>query len=280
MQTLKHSSNALSSEAAKNLVFDHWNFLTSLARKRFPNDIDMGDQALSYVLDKLEEQDWQRVRVWDGCGSFATFVAVLASRMMTDFVRSRFGYHRPPTWLKEKKDAVWRKAYKLYAVDKYERREAIEVLCSGSSEMNRNTVEEVVNTVYSKCTKQARFSEGNVGIDQITESSVVETDTTMPDTIEINNKQLIEVLLEYIQSSDTSLEELEDDTIKNLLNNLKSHIKMSDEDRLLLRLRFCEGLKIKEIRQMLHLQGNPYKRINGLLDDLRNACQQSGLIAA
>lgn len=278
MQTIKKSRNTLSSEAAKNLVFDHWNFLTSLARKRFPNDNDLGDQALSYVLDKLEEDDWQRVRGWDGCGSFATFVAVLASRLMTDFVRSRFGYHRPPTWLQEKKDVVWKKAYKLYAVDKYERREAIEVLHSNFSEMTRIKIEEIVNTVYSKCTKQARFSEGNIGIDQIVESSSM--DNTMPENIEINNKQLIEVLVEFIQSSEDTIETIADDSVKGLLNHLQSHISMSDEDRLLLRLRFCEGLQIKEITQMLHIDGNPYKRINRLIDDLRNACQQSGLVAA
>ncbi len=275
MQTIKKSRNTLSSETAKNLVFDHWNFLTSLARKRFPNDNDLGDQALSYVLDKLEEEGWQRVRGWDGCGSFATFVAVLASRLMTDFVRSRFGYHRPPTWLQEKKDVVWKKAYKLYAVDKYERREAIEVLHSDYSEINRIKIEEIVNTVYSKCTKQARFSEGNIGIDQIVESSSM--GNTMPENIEINNKQLIEVLVEFIQSSEDTIA---DDSVKGLLNHLQSHISMSDEDRLLLRLRFCEGLQIKEITQMLHIDGNPYKRINRLIDDLRNACQQSGLVAA
>jgi DNA-directed RNA polymerase specialized sigma24 family protein len=278
MQTKKNTKNTLTSEAAKNLVFDHWNFLTSLARKRFPNDSDMGDQALSFVLDKLEENDWNRIRGWDGTGSFATFVAVLATRLMTDFVRSRFGYHRPPTWLQEKQDVMWQKAFKLCTVDKYERREAIEILCSENSEMNPDAIEEIVHTVYAKCTKQARFSEGNIGIDQIVESS--STDNIMPENIDINDKQLIEVLVEYIQSDTTAVDVIADDTVKDLLSHLKSHIDMSDEDRLLLRLRFCEGLKIKEISQILHLKGNPYKRINGLIDDLRSACQQSGLVAA
>ena len=273
MQTIKSSSNTLTSEAAKNLVFDHWNFMTSLARKRFPNDNDMGDQALSYVLDKLEELEWQRIRGWDGNGSFATFLAVLVTRLMTDFVRSRFGYHRPPTWLKEKQDVEWQKAFKLCTVEKYERREAIEFLCSEASEMSREALEEIVNTVYSKCIKQARFSEGNIGIDQIEELPAMDDDKQD----NINNKQLIEVLMEYIQADTDAVV---DDTVKDLLSHLKSHIKMSDEDRLLLRLRFCEGLKINEIKQMLHLDGNPYKRISRLIEDLRNACQHCGLVAA
>lgn len=247
--------------------------MTSLARKRFPNDNYMGDQALSYVLDKLEEQEWQRVIGWDSCGSFATFLAVLVTRLMTDFVRMKFGYHRPPAWIKEKEGALWQKTFKLCTVDKYERRETIETLCSGSSEMSREEIEKMVNTVYSKCTKQARFSEGNIDIELIEEPSSV--DDGMQDAF--NNKQLLEVLLEYIQSDSSSIDTINDGNIKELLNHLKSHIDMSDEDRLLLRLRFCEGLKVKEISKMLHLETNLYKRINGLIDNLRNACQMSGM---
>lgn len=273
--TIIKNNKTLTSERAKELVFDHWNFMTSLARKRFPNDNDMGDQALSYVLDKLEEQEWQRVIGWDGCGSFATFLGVLVTRLMTDFVRMKFGYHRPPAWIKEKKDAFWQRAFKLCTVDKYERRETIEVLCSERSEMSREEIEEMVNTVYAKCTKQARFSEGNIDIDQIEESA--SKDDGMEDNI--SNKQLLEVLLEYIQADDSTADTVVDDSTKGLLDHLKSHINMSDEDRLLLRLRFCEGLKVNEISKMLHLDSNLYKRINGLIDDLRNACQQCGMEA-
>ncbi len=276
MKAIRNSSDALTVEAAKNLVFDHWDFMTGVARKRFPNDNDMGDQALSYVLDKLEEQEWQRIRGWDGCGSFSTFLAVLVTRLMTDFVRSKFGYHRPPTWLKEKKDAVWLKVFKLCTVDKYERREAIEILSSDtSSEISSEALEEIVRVVYSKCTKQARFSEDNIGIDQVQEASSMDVDKR--DNI-INNKRLIEVLVEYIQSDANTVVTTDDDTINNLLSHLRSIITMSDEDRLLLRLRFCEGIKVSEIGQMLHLEGNPYKRINELVDDLRNACRKCGLL--
>jgi DNA-directed RNA polymerase specialized sigma24 family protein len=274
MKTIKKPSNTLTSEAAKNLVFDHWNFMTSLARKRFPNDNDMGDQALSYVLDKLEEQAWQRIIGWDGGGSFATFLAVLTTRLMTDFVRSRFGYHRPPAWLKEKKDALWQKAFKLCTVEKYERQEALEVLCSETSEKSRDEIEAIVNLVYAKCTKQARFSEGNVDIDQIQESASMDDDKQD----KINNKQLIEVLMECIQADDSQADEPVDESIKDLLGDLKTRINLSDEDRLLLRLRFCKGLKINEISQMLQLEGNLYKRINGLIEELRNACRQCGLV--
>jgi DNA-directed RNA polymerase specialized sigma subunit len=94
----------------------------------------------------------------------------------------------------------------------------------------------------------------------------------------INNKQLIEVLMECIQADDSQADEPVDESIKDLLGDLKTRINLSDEDRLLLRLRFCKGLKINEINQMLQLEGNLYKRINGLIEELRNACRQCGLV--
>lgn len=269
-------NGTLSAEEAKKLFFEHWDFLTRLARKRFPNDVDMGDQAMSYVLDKLEEQEWQRIRTWDGKGSFATFLGVLVSRQMTDFVRSRFGYLRPPVWLKEKKDPAWQQAFKMFAVAKLERQEAIESLCATLSHMNRDKVEEIVNVVYAKCTKQARFSEGNIGIELVEE--VPSPDDEMQEAL--NNKQLIEVLLEFIQSEADTTDDLNDENIKELLSRLRTQLDMSDEDRLLLRLRFCEGLKVNEISQRLHLKGNLYKRINGLIENLKSACQQCGLVVS
>ena len=96
----------------------------------------------------------------------------------------------------------------------------------------------------------------------------------------LNNKQLIEVLLEFIQSEADTTDDLNDENIKELLSRLRTQLDMSDEDRLLLRLRFCEGLKVNEISQRLHLKGNLYKRINGLIENLKSACQQCGLVVS
>jgi hypothetical protein len=275
MQSLKNSKNILTADTAKNLVFEHWVFLTDLAYKRFPNDTEMSGQALSFVLYKLKEQDWKRIRDWDGQGSFTTFLAVLGARQMTGFVSSRFGCYRPPVWLQQKNDPLWDKAFRLFAVEKYHRSEALEALFADTSKMNLDDLEEIVDTVYSKCTNQARFSEDDVVIDHI--GALVTVDAGLADTA-FNNNRLIEILMECIQSEVTSIDAITDNRVRDLLSYLKNQIDISDEDRLILRLKFCEGLKIKEIIQKLHLEGGVYLRINALLDDLKRACQQDGVI--
>jgi hypothetical protein len=274
MQSLNNSNNIFTADTAKNLVFEHWVLLKNLANKRFPNDTEMSGQALGFVLFKLEEQDWQRIRDWDGEGSFTTFLAVLTARQMIDFAGSRFGCYRPPIWLQQKNDPLWHKAFRFFAVEKYHRSETLEALSADASEMSVDDLEEIVDTVYSKCTNQARFSEDAVGINQI--GALITVDADLTDTA-FNNNRLIEILMEYIQSEVTDIDGMTDARVKDLLNHLKKQINMSDEDRLILRLKFCEGLKIKEIVQKLHLEGGVYLRINALLDDLKKACQQDGM---
>ncbi len=266
MQTSNNLSKSLTADVAKKMVYDHWNFLTNLARKRFPDDTEISDQALSFVLYRCEEQAWQRIRKWDGSGSFKTFLAVLASRQMTDFVRSRFGCHRPPVWLQQKKDAVWQKTFRLYTVEKYQRKQAIEVLVADNSELSRDQLEKIVNTVYSKCSSQTLFSKANHSAELLSADSVTPND----------NIQLTEVLVEYIQSNHSSTNTIASNTTKDLLNHLKLQISCSDEDRLLLRLRFCEGLPMTQISQMLHLQSSLYTRMNVLIDDFRSVCNNQG----
>jgi DNA-directed RNA polymerase specialized sigma24 family protein len=265
MQTINNLSKTLTADIAKIMVYDHWGFLTNLACTRFPDDAEISDQSLSFVLYRFEEQAWQRIREWDGSGSFKTFLAVLASRQITDFVRSRFGCHRPPAWLQQKKDAIWQKTFRLYTVEKYKRKQAIEVLVDDNSEMSRDQLEEIVNTVYSKCSNQALFDMTDTMANHKVALPSVDSDT--PD-----NNQLTEVLVEYIQSNHSSTNTITDNTTKDLLNHLKLQISCSDEDRLLLRLKFCEGLPAKQISQMLHFQGSLNTRMNVLIDDFRSVC--------
>ncbi|MCP4699168.1 MAG: hypothetical protein GY862_20295 [Gammaproteobacteria bacterium] len=74
----------MSPEEAKTLVFKYWNYLNSLAKKRFSQNA--AEQAVSYMLEKLEKNQWQRVREYEGRG-FSAFIGVVANRLFIDFAR-------------------------------------------------------------------------------------------------------------------------------------------------------------------------------------------------
>lgn len=262
---------ALSTEAAKALVFDHWLFLQKLARRRFPDDDNMAHQAQDFILEKLQENDWKRVQSWQGQGKFTTFLAVLAGRLMTDFVRARFGHRRPPAWLQAKKDPIWHDAYRSLMIERYEREETVGILQTRYPEFEDIQIRQLVATVIGHCTRQPQFREETVSMEAVGESESGESlpeQQLMPD-----QKELMEILQHYIQGETESVPA----AVAPLLDKLKAKIHLDDEDRLLLRLRFCEGLKMPAITKMLNLTGDPYKRINKLIRQLQQACEQASL---
>lgn len=261
----------LSEETAKKLVFDHWDFLQHLARRRFPNDFNTAHLALDHVLEKLQEQKWQRVRTWTGQGKFATFLAVLAARLMTDYVRQIYGHQRPPKWLTEQADPIWQEAYRVLILERFERQEAIELLKTHYPHLRPESICEVVATVIARCPPRHRYQDSHeVAIDEIAEPGSWELSPEAE--IATQPRELLEALAGYIRG-----EMPEPAETKPLLEKLKPHLTLSDEDRLLLRLRYLEGLKLDQIARLLGLKGDPYKRLHKILRSLHTACEQAGL---
>ncbi|GAB6067131.1 hypothetical protein JCM13664_04490 [Methylothermus subterraneus] len=262
----------LSEEAAKKAVFDHWEFLQSLARRRFPNDFNTAHLALDYVLENLQEQGWQRVRAWTGQGKLTTFLAVLTTRLMTDYVRKVYGHQRPPKWLSEKPDPIWREAYRVLILERLDRQEAVELLKTRYPEIGTATLYQIAAEVIARSPVRHRYQDyQEVGIEEIAEPGSFELSPEAE--LEPRPRELGEVLAGYIRGETAAPAE-----VHALLEKLAPHLHLSDEDRLLLRLRYLEGLPLEQVVKLLHLPGDPYKRLNKLLKSLRAACERAGLV--
>lgn len=261
----------LSAKQAKNKVFEHWKDLESFAKKRFPSDENQAIQALDYSLALLQEDDWMRVCQWQGKGRFLTFLLTLTAHLMTDYTRKQFGHHRPPKWLLEKSDKLWIKAYKLLAVERYNRFEAIEILKAEDQDISVITavVEEILKKSQIK-NHQPKFSSD----DEFEQLGSLETEP-LKELILTSNDQ-IEILIQFLASNgDCQLP----DYLKEHISRLKSSVTLNEEDRMLLYLRYVEGMNMNNIVKFLNLAGNPYKRVNKLIEKLQDACEQAGLIS-
>ncbi len=261
----------LTGAAAKKLVFAHWDFLQHLARKRFPNDDNTAHLALDHVLEHLQEDDWRRVRSWQGQGKFSTFVGVLAGRSMTDYIRKAYGHQRAPKWLEERGDPVWMEAYRILIIERFERQEAFSLLQTRHPDRHSGRLREIISEVIARCPPKIRYQDHHeASLDEVGETP--SPDSSPESHLEIQTRELLEALDGYIRGESELPEQ-----VRPLVEKLRENLHLSDEDRLLLRLRFCEGLKMKQIARMLHLQGDPYKRLNKILKTVRTACEKAGL---
>jgi len=262
----------LSEEAAKKLVFAHWDFLQHLAQRRFPNDATTAHLALDHVLGALQEKQWQRIRKWEGQGKFATFLGVLAGRLMTDYIRKIYGHQRPPKWLGEKTEPIWMEAYRILIVERFERQEAIGLLETRYPQVPPSTIRKIVSEVIGRCPPRSRYQDSHaVALDDIAEP--VSPALTPEAELEPHPRELLEALEGYIRGESPLPEEA-----RSLLEKLQPHLHLSDEDRLFLRLRYCEGLKMTQIAKLLHLKGDPYKRLHKILNAVRSACEKAGIV--
>jgi hypothetical protein len=107
-------------------IFAHWGLLKHLARRRFL-DPDVADEALSYVLDKLAENDWSRIRQYRGQARFDTYLSHITYRLLEDFARHKFGRHRIPDWLKAQ-GGLWEQVYRLLCLERRPIAEVVEIL--------------------------------------------------------------------------------------------------------------------------------------------------------
>lgn len=261
----------LTPEEAKAKVLDHWHQLDTLARRRFPKDQKLAHEGLLYVLKHLEAEDWRRVRTCHALGQFLPFLSTLAARLLMDFSRAKFGHIRRPVWLADKQDPLWDTAYRLLMVERWSRHEAIEQILLSSPERERWFIDEVVSTIRTRCSDVPSpvTQPTNAGLEQADERGGPDTE------LMIQDKEMVEALQGYLQGEGDSDAPVSV-RVSELLARLRGFLHLTEEDRLLLRLRYRDGLTIPAIVRLLHLEGDPYKRINKLIAQLRKACQRAG----
>jgi hypothetical protein len=259
-------------QQAKAKVLEHWNYLDALSKRRFPKSENLAHEGLLYVLENLEANEWKRVRAWQGLGHFLPFITTLASRLLTNFTRERYGSLRKPAWLAEKRDLLWDTAYLLLVVEKWSRHEAIERLLLSEPPRERWFIEEVVRSIRERCQRRPP------PIEQLTsiEAAVEEADTgsAPEEQLRIQDKEMLEAFWAYLQGDSVPITP----RISELLARLKGCLHFTEEDRLLLKLRYQDGLTMTAIAKLLSLQGDPYKRLHKTLAQAREACQKAGLL--
>lgn len=105
----------------RSLVFDGaagiFPQLEGLARRRFPADATLADEAFNAALDAVSRDDWARLARFDGRGSAQGYLVRVFSHALEDFARQRFGRPRPPALI-ARRGGVWLRLYQLAIVER------------------------------------------------------------------------------------------------------------------------------------------------------------------
>ncbi|MGQ0792527.1 MAG: RNA polymerase sigma factor [Deltaproteobacteria bacterium] len=97
----------------KTLSNEDASFIQSICTRSFERESELANDCFLYIWEKLHEDGSRRINAFRGDSSFRTFLYSVASKLVIDFRRSRFGYRVLPKYFAEF-DEINRRVFKLF----------------------------------------------------------------------------------------------------------------------------------------------------------------------
>ncbi len=197
--------------------------------------------------------DYGILRKFEGKSSLSTFLSVVLQRLFLDFRTERWGKWRPSTEAKRMGPLAVR-VEELTSRDGLTLQETVRTLTVGR--LDGPPPAEIVRIAEQLPARTKRRFEGEGALEQHA-SNEPAPDASLLDSERGRMWRLAATTLEEVSAA------------------------LAPEDRLLLRLRFWQGLSVAEIAKMLKLDAKPlYRRYERLLRDLRKQLEGKGIGAA
>jgi len=254
----------------KTRVLTHWSMINRLAGQRFSGSL--AEEAALYVLDRLEEDDWCRVRKYRGQARFRSFLAALTLRLLEDFSRHRFGRRRPPSWITAL-GWEWQRMFVLLCLQRLSVTEAVAAFGSRTDRMEDDRLEAMAERIREEVVDCGVHQGLEVELDAAGEEVAAGAGSKGGPEADLACRERA-VFLELLFEG--RLTEPEEDF--PFLEKLRSSMRLSSEERLLLILCFREGMAVTRAGRMVGLNANQvHGRLRRLLSRLRQDFEAAGI---
>ncbi len=260
----------------KEQVLAYIPVIDKLAEKRFPNST-LAIQASMFVLEKLEKNNWEKVRSFKGKSKFSTFLSATTRRLLEDFARSQFGRIRPPLWLQQL-GGLWLEIFRYLCLDRYTVPETVESMVTSVPTRSRKEVEEAAQTILLKIHDCGSYhgTEFQAEDDELERAEYSRTGNSSQDDnmYKKDSAALFEIIFQTLLDDPQVLPSF--NSLNERLSTLE--ISLSSTERLLLKMRFIEGMSISAACRTLNLKDyEGRKTLNNCLQTLRKLFTEAGL---
>ncbi len=85
-------------------------------------------------------------------------------------------------------------------------------------------------------------------------------------------ERIADILCRYIEDGSESILPSE---VREKLERLRKFLSLSDEDRLIVRLHIVEGINLHNIKKMLQLNRDIYKRYKKIIKQIQDGCERA-----
>ncbi len=246
------------------------------------------DEAVNFVLDQLQQDDWRRVRAYQGVAKFETFLTTVVQRLLEDFATRKFGKCRIPTEVAAG-GPLWVVVFRRMCVERLSLAETIErVVAEAPQGRDPALVEEVARKIrglYPHCGAPN-------GLALITTTDDYQALNCSEDYVEEGWRhdpkaglmaREHEALLQALRAILLDTEPGGTDPVpggegEDLRMQLGDRLDLSSEERLLLKMVYQDGLKVTAAGEMLGW--GPHRthgKLRRLLARIRKVCEMLGI---
>ena len=207
------------------------------------------EEFASEVKLKLVDRNYQVLRKFEGRSSLPTFLTVVIQRIYLDFRNHQWGKWRP----------------------------SAEARRLGPLAIRLETLMARDGLAFAEACRHLEVSEPTA----VVEADLIEILARLP--LRVRRTMVAEEALENTmsdaQADQSALLAERRAAGERIARVLDAAVRQfTEQDRLILRLRFQEGFSIVAISRALHLECKPlYRRLEGLLKELRSALRESGV---
>ncbi|MGD9947371.1 MAG: sigma factor-like helix-turn-helix DNA-binding protein [Desulfobulbus sp.] len=253
-------------------TLSHWPMINRLAGRRFPHGA-LAEEAALFVMDKLAENDWQRMQAFGGQSSLATYVAAVALRLLEDFARLRFGRIRAPLWVR-RLGGIWEDLFGLLCLERFSPAEAVEILTTRQA-CTRAVAEKTAYQLLGEVPNCGGYRGEETEIsDELSAGEEHEGGSQPEQKLEHKEReQCLQALASIVFG--------EGDSAPNtpmLGRMLHAKISLEPRERLLLKLCFRDGIAVSEAGRMLGWNRHQvHGRLRRLLQRLRRDFAAAGV---
>lgn len=263
-----------------SLVLSDWiNRLDRMALKRFGQQV-IADEAVNHVLEQLAANNWAVLDGYQNRAQPKTYLNVVATHLLEEFSRKKFGRPRPPQWLK-RNGHLWVSIWKQLCL---ERQQNSQVIFNWlSAERSRDYIESIVSAIKARVpwcgvkTEEVPTS-ALARDDEQGDFEIVDQRSADPEPQDTLEELLLVIRLLLI--SETALpgiDALQLQRVRSVTKALNDELKLSVEERLVMKMVFIDRIKHKLVAEGLGLK--PYqlsKRLSALYARLREAIEKTG----
>jgi len=229
------------------------------AYRRFQNNV-LAEEATAYVIEELFRDNRKLLKNYSGKANPLTYVYSVASNLLEEFSRKKFGRIRPPEWLKRNGN-LWLTVYKLI-LERHSNEEIIHQF--NDSPEKSALVQQIVRTIKSKIPSLDTRNSA-VSFEEYTEASgeiipSLESEDVLSKFEHDEYEATIYILSLLLSEKNNKLKQL-----------FKIRQHLNEEELLLMRLAFVEGFKTTQAAQALAMPAYQVRRsINKALNKLAN----------